>query len=486
VKILMVTAEYAPPVKVGGLADMVASLSAALVRRGHDVSVALPRYAHLDGKDVRPLQTCPPFHVRLAGELAVGRLQRLVTVEDGVKVYVADGDGLFKTPGIYLGPDGTPPPRALERKVFHCQAALRLPTLLGWRPDVVHCHDAASALAAVYLRRSHRRDPYLAGAGSLLTIHNLAHQEILPPDDLEVLDLPADMAVYPGSLEFHGQLNLMKAGILEADLVNTVSPTYAREVVEDPWMGQGLGGVLKGRGADFSGILNGADLEAWDPAGDPHLPAAYDAQRLEGKRRCRAALLKEMGLRPGPGPVLGLVTRLVEQKGLDMLLPVLDRAVAAGCALAVLGTGERRYEEALVAAAGAHPGRVAAAIRFDEGLAHRIVAGADVFLMPSRFEPCGLTQMYALRYGTPPLVRRTGGLADTVTDAAEPDGDGFVFDGDDPWPALARAVEAFADPDRWRALQRRGMARDFSWDRSAFAYEDLYRRLGGREADADG
>jgi len=289
------------------------------------------------------------------------------------------------------------------------------------------------------------------------------------------------MATYPGLLEFHGKINLMKAGILAADRVNTVSPTYARETTEDPVFGCGLEGVLAGRGDAFSGILNGADYGSWDPRKDQALPAAFGPADLSGKQECRRALLKELGLKPADGkPLCGFVGRLVDQKGLDLLLPLLGRLAADGFTFAVLGTGDKDLEAKVGKAAALNPDKVAFVGAFDESLARRIYAGSDLFLVPSLFEPCGLSQMYSLRYGTLPVVRRTGGLADTIIDAGRKHGNGFVFD--DPNPedllaALRRAEALWEDRQAWGRMQVQGMKCDFSWSRSAARYEKLYRSV---------
>lgn len=483
-RVLMATAELAPLAKVGGLADMTAGLAGALAAAGHDVRVVLPLYPHLDREALRlrPLAKLPPFQVQAGQRLHVARWWQRATGPRRPRVYLWRCDALLGPDGIYGEAADGAPPDLLPRWVGQGRAALALPTALDWRPDVVHCHDAASALAAVYLRRWCGTTPGLAAAGSLLTVHNLAHQEVHPAWRIGELGLPPDDAVYPGLLEFYGQLDLLKAGILAADLVNTVSPTYAREALTDPRAAHGLDGVLRLRGDDFTGILNGIDPEVWDPATDPLLPARYGPGRLDGKRTCARRLAAELKLE-ADGPLLGLVGRLVEQKGLDALLAAVPELVAAGARLAVLGTGQPEYRRGLEAAAAAHPGRVAFARGMEEGLAHRIVAGSDLFLLPSRFEPCGLTQLYALRYGTVPVARRTGGLADTIVDAAEPDGDGFLYEGDDAAAlaaAVGRALAARAEPERWAALVARGMGRDFTWSRSAGRYEDLYARIATR------
>ncbi len=486
-RILMVTAEWAPLAKVGGLGDMVASLSAALAARGHDVRVALPLYGDIDrtAHRVRPLRKYPPVPVRVGQAVRLVRVHAKGSGAAAVKVYLLENAELFGRTGIYADVLGRPFPDGLARLVCHAQAALALPVLLDWAPEIIHCHDAAATLAIPYARRWYGAVPAVAGAGTLLTIHNLAHQGIHPGAELAVTGLPPALAAYPGGLEFHGALNLMKLGILEAGAVNTVSPTYAREVVADEDLGCGLAGVLRSRGARFSGILNGADLRTWSPERDRRLAAPFAADRPEGKRACREALLREVGLSDGEGPVAGFVGRLVEQKGPELLLASLDALLADGVRLVVLATGEERFRAPLAKAALRRPERIAFVDRFDEGLAHRIYAGCDLFLMPSRFEPCGLAQMYALRYGAVPVVRRTGGLADTVIDAARPDGNGFVFLPFTPLglrEAVGRAAALWRDGPRWAGLVRRAMLSEFSWDASAAAYEGLYRSVMGADS----
>ncbi len=475
--ILMVAAEYAPLAKVGGLADAVAGLAEALARRGHDVRVVLPCYdaqaAAAAGFRHRP---GPPLPIRLGQRFHAVRLLERARPGRGPRVYLVDEPSVFG--GDVYAYGGAASASPLERAGLLAQAALLLPGCLDWPVDIVHAHDAQAALAPVY-RRQWFAGPALPGpAGTVLTIHNLAHQEIHAPGAVAELGLPATLATYPGLLEFHGSVNLMKAGILAADRVNTVSPTYARETVTDPAFGCGLEGVLAGRGEAYTGILNGADYEAWNPRTDRALPASFSAAAPGGREACRAALRSELGLDlPAERLLCGFVGRLVAQKGLDLALPLLERLAGDGFGFAFLGTGDAALEQQATAVAAALPGRVAFVRGFDDALARRIYAGSDLFLMPSLFEPCGLGQMYALRYGAPPVVRSTGGLADTVVDADEADGDGFVFA--EPRPdallgALRRAGHLWTDRAGWKALQARGMRRAFDWDLAAAGYEETY------------
>ena len=479
-RLLMVSAEYAPLAKAGGLGDAVASLSGALSARGHDVKVVLPLYGDLDRErfGIEPAAGIPALPLRLGRVLYEVRLHRWRD-SAGPEVVLLENDALFGRPGVYgYGATGEFEDAA-RRQALLGAGALMVPQLLDWAPQVIHAHDAAACLALVYLACWDVSRTGLHGAGSLLSIHNLAHQAVYPHEDFRHLDLPQRVAWHPGEMEFHGRLNFMKAGILFADRVTTVSPTYAREVVRDPAAGCGLEGVLAELGGRFGGILNGMDTAAWDPNTDPALPAHFNREDLSGKAACRDALLAECGLE-GDGPLLGSVGRLVHQKGYDLLVDAADGLVDDGWRLVVLGTGEAHLAEGLHAAAARRPGRVVFFDRFDEELARRIYAGADAFAMPSRFEPCGLAQMYALRYGTVPIVRRTGGLADTVPDAAEPDGLGFVFDAPEAEAlreALTRAHALWRDREAWGRLQRRGMTVDFGWSGPAAAYEHLYEQL---------
>lgn len=478
----MISAEMAPFAKVGGLADVAASLSLALARRGHDVRLVAPLYGDLSRsrEKIRPLKKLPTLQARVGQQMVDFRFHVRGSSAAAVKVYLVEADGLFGRPGIYLDEQGAAFPDSLDRAVLHCQAALMLPALLEWPVDILHCHDAEASPALLYRRRWYSGREMPGPGATVLTIHNLAHQEIHSAKAIDTLGLPRSLATFPGLLEFHGKLNLLKAGILSADQVNTVSPTYAAETLAGQEFGAGLEGVLSNRRDDYCGILNGGDYETWDPSTDKDLPARFGPENLAGKARCREELASRLGLAPAKDkPLCGFVGRLANQKGLDLILPLLERLAGDGFTFAFLGTGERRLHEVLQKAAAMFPERISFSGEFSEPLAHLIYAGSDVFLMPSLFEPCGLSQMYAMKYGTPPIVRGTGGLADTVIDAGEPGGTGFVFTGARPaelMGALRRAESLLPDVRAWRKLQDRGMATDFSWDVAAAGYESLYAR----------
>lgn len=478
--IMMVSAEMAPFAKVGGLGDVAAALSAGLAARGHDVRVVLPLYGHIDhdAEDISLLKKLPPLSVQVGSRVIPFRFHMRGSARGRLKTYLVDCPELFGEGEIYLT-EGADADMVLARWTMLARAALMLPGLLEWPVDIVHSHDAGAA-PAVILRRQLYGDDLPGPGGTVMTIHNLAHQEIHPAADIATLNLPRALAAFPGLLEFHGNLNLLKGAIQAADQVNTVSPTYAVETTGDPEYGAGLEEVLAARGGDYTGILNGTDYGTWDPRKDPALPAAYGPGDLAGKQECRRKLLAELDLDgEAEGPLCGFVGRLVHQKGVDLVLPVLDRLVRDGFTFAILGTGQPDLEEASRKAAEKFAGRVAFIGRYDDALAHRIYAGSDLFLMPSLFEPCGLSQMYALKYGTPPVVRRTGGLADTVVDAAEKEGTGFVFDEARPdalLAALRRAEAVRNDSAAWQAMVARGMACSFDWDTAAEAYEAVYAR----------
>jgi starch synthase len=481
-RIMMVSAEMAPYAKVGGLADVTTALSRALARKGHDVRVVLPLYGAeiKDADKIRLFKKLPPLSVRVGNEVHDIRFHMLGSPSAAVKIYLVQSP-LFEGRGIYTDENGEGYSDSLQRAALHTASALLLPRLLDWPVDILHAHDAASAPALIYRHHWYGGRPLPGPAGTVLTIHNLAHQETASPAEGEVMGLPRALSTYPGLLEFHGQVNLLKGGILAADEVTTVSPNYAVETRSDPTAGCGLNEVLARRGKRYSGILNGGDYDTWDPGKDPDLPATYSAGNLSGKAVCRQALLEELELEADlPGPLCGFVSRLVHQKGVDTLLPVMERLAGDGFTFAILGTGEKRLEQEMRQVAEAVPGRIAFIDSFNEALAHRIYAGSDVFLMPSLFEPCGLSQMYALRYGTPPLVRRTGGLADTVSDVSQPGGTGFLFEDPRPEALLAtmrRVEEAFADRSAWQETMVRGMACDFSWGAAAAGYEEVYERV---------
>ena len=477
-RVVMLSPEVYPYAKTGGLADVLAALPPALVAAGVEVTVCVPGYRSALRAAGTPAPG-PRLYAPIASRMEAAEIVRLPGAP--VPTVLLRADRYFDRDGLY-GEGGQDYPDNAERFAFFCRAALEWLRAEREPPDVLHVHEWQAALAPAFLRATAALYPELGRLRTVLTLHNLAFQGRFPADHWHVLNLDARYFV-PEFLEFYGEINFLKAGMVFADALTTVSPRYAAEI-QTPAFGEGLDGVLRARGAALRGILNGIDDAVWDPATDPHLPARYRAGDLAGKARCKRALQAELGLDVGDdAPLLGVVSRLAEQKGFDLLAEALPRVLAISDAqLAVLGSGDERYERWVRELEGRFPGRVGARVGFDEGLAHRIEAGADVFLMPSRFEPCGLNQLYSLRYGTVPLVHATGGLDDSVAefDPATGSGTGFKFTPYTPdafLAALERALRTHRDPALWARLVANGMAQDFSWSRAAAEYRALYETL---------
>jgi starch synthase len=478
-RILFVASEVEPFAKTGGLADVVGALPRALAALGHDVRILMPKYRGVE-RHAGPLD---PLLTRIEVPIGDRRVEGALLAArpvSSVPVYFVAQDGYYDRPSLYTTPEGDYPDNC-ERFVFFCRAALAALPGIEWTPQVIHIHDWQTGLIAAYLETLYRDEAAYRDIATVFTIHNLAYQGLFWHYDLPLTGLGWDLFT-PAGVEFYGKVSFMKAGLVFAHLLTTVSPTYAREIQTAAY-GEGLDGVLRERSQDLVGILNGIDTAAWDPLADDSLPKRYGAGDPEGKAACKAGLRQELGLdtaRPG-APVVGMVSRLVEQKGIDLAVAAVPSILAAGGQLVVLGSGDERYERELTVLQAQHRGAVAVSLGFDAGLARRIYAGSDLFLMPSRYEPCGLGQMIALRYGTIPIVRRTGGLADTITegDGGAGPGTGFVFEPETPEAcraAVARALAAYGDPALWRRLADNAMAEDFSWEASAHRYVSCYKR----------
>ncbi len=476
-RILHVVSEAYPLVKTGGLADVAGALPAAQRRLGLDARLLIPAYPdalrRLDPEG-------PPVEL---GELLAGtgtaRLLPGRMPGSGVPVWLLACPSLYQRPGgLYLDARGRDWPDNHLRFGLLGRAAARLAdpdAPAGWRCEIVHAHDWHAGLAPAYLALRPGSRP-----ATVMTVHNFFFSGKFALAAAALLGLPG-ACVQPEGVEFYGSLSFLKAGLYYADRITTVSPTYAREI-QTPEGGMGFDGLLRKRSAHLRGILNGIDEELWDPARDPLLAAPFDAQQIEEKATNKAALQRGLDLSESPRTFLaGVVGRLTEQKGIDLVVAALPELLGLGAQVAVLGSGDRVLERALAKAARTHPGRVAVRIGYDESQAHRFQAGCDLFLMPSRFEPCGLTQMQAMRYGTPPLARRTGGLADTVVDVSEwGRGTGFLFEEISPEALVAsfrRARERYSARKTWRSLQRRCMVQRFSWEVSARRYQELYQEL---------
>jgi starch synthase len=473
---LIIGSEAVPFAKTGGLADVLGALPPALARLGWDVTLVLPRY-----RGVAAGSPIDKFSITVGGYTRdVGFFE--APMSDGARAILVDCPDLYDREELYA-PRGTPEyPDNARRFAMLVRAAFDWTARRGQRPSVVHGHDWQAGLAPVYLKTLYASHPILGGTPSVFTIHNLAYQGLFAADWLPRVDLgPGELAL--DRLEFWGRFSFLKGGIRDAAVVTTVSRTYANEI-QTPEFGFGFDGILRDRRHDLVGILNGIDTAEWDPRHDRYLPAPY-GETLEGKIAAKRAVLAHYRLPEDAAamarPLVGMISRMVDQKGFDLIEEVAGDLARLDAMFVVLGTGDARYQDLWTKLAVQHPGRIAARIGFDEGLAHLIEGGADIFLMPSRFEPCGLNQMYSLRYGTLPVVRAVGGLADTVRDYSpgDPSATGFAFrdyTGRALLEALGRALALYREPERWHAVQRVAMREDNSWDHSAQEYVTIYER----------
>jgi starch synthase len=477
-RIAFLASEVIPYAKTGGLADVAGALPKFLAGLGAEVRVFMPLYREVRKKKVPLTPVIERAGLDMGGEkLAYAVFSHRA---DGVTFYFIDRPEYFDRDGLYGTSAGDYPDNG-ERFAFFCRAALETMKDMRYSPDIVHGHDWQSALAFAYLRHAYAGDAFFAKTRTLFTIHNLAYQGLFDEEVLGRIGLPPSL-FNMNDLEFYGKVNALKAGILYTTAVTTVSPRYSREI-QTPAFGCGLDGLLRSRSGVLLGILNGVDYRDWDPATDRLIPRNYTPADLAGKKVCRRELACEFGLAaPADLPVAGMVTRLAGQKGLDIVCDALDELLGVGLALVILGTGDQKIQDFLLAAQKKNPDRIGLKIAFDERIAHTIYAGSDIFLIPSRYEPCGLTQMYAMKYGTVPVVRATGGLDDSVQefDPGTASGNGFKFLEAEPAPlveAAGRAVGLFKRSGEWGTLVRNAMAADFSWERSAAAYLALYKML---------
>ena len=487
----MVSSEVVPFAKTGGLADVVGALATEFARLGHDVCVLLPAYRQVDALGYQVVD-----YARLAVPTAQGLVEARIQERTGphshvtgsgrLRVLTVRHDAFFSRSGLYQEA-GHDYPDNLERFAFFCRAVMELLVHFGekdgWQADLLHVHDWQAALCAVYLRTLYQAKSALSNIRSVLTIHNLGYQGLFPAEHFSLTGLPAQLFT-PAALEFYGKLNLLKGGLVFADLLTTVSPTYSEEI-QTPEYGCGLEGVISGRKDVLQGIVNGIDAEIWNPAKDPHLPTQYSLSDMSGKARSKKGLQRELKLRTDKGPLVGVIARLTGQKGIDLVIDIIPELMELDVQVVILGTGDVKYEQLVRELAERYPGRLAVRNVFDEGLAHRIEAGADMFLMPSRYEPCGLSQLYSLRYGTVPIVRKTGGLADTVvnyTPSAFKGSrvTGFSFtdtSADSLLTCLLLALSIYRKKADWHRIVRAGMEQDLSWARSAEIYLRLFQEL---------
>jgi starch synthase len=475
--IVFAASECVPFAKTGGLADVVGALPRELVKLGHNVTVYLPLYAR-----VRPFLEDTPKYAARSITIPFRYYNRFVGIvdgglRDGVRHYFVDCPELFDRQELYGTKAGDYPDNA-ERFGLFCRAVLEASKLLGV-PDVFHVHDWQASLIPVYLRTVYADDPILRDARTVLTMHNAGYQGAFPPTTTEDLLFPWSLFTMD-KLEEYDRFNFLKGGIVYSDLLTTVSKKYAEEI-QTAEFGEQLDGVLRLRKADLRGILNGVDYSLWDPSVDGNLAAHYTPGDLAGKQQCRADLLHAFGLDDveETTPVIGIVSRFVPQKGFDIVAQIAEELAARDVAVVALGTGEPFYETFFRGLAFRHPANIAVQNRYDDALAHKIEAGADMFLMPSRYEPCGLNQIYSLKYGTVPVVRATGGLDDTIAewDPKTGAGTGFKFEGYEPLDLLTtidRALEAFQNKESWTRLMRNGMAQEYGWERPAREYAAVY------------
>ena len=474
IEITMVASEMFPFAKSGGLGDVIGALPLALGRMGHKVCVYLPAHRSI----LR--EYAPGSPVRIPGVFSDARYEIFSLEHGGVSVKLGAAGDLFDRAGFYGDARGAFSDNA-ERFARFARGALSHMERESACPSIIHCHDWQSALIPPLLKYRRADDERWSGVSTVFTIHNLAYQGRFHPDDFTHTCLP-DEAMGVEGLEFYGDLNFMKGGILFSDVISTVSGRYAQEMLTEE-QGEGLEGVVVLRKESLLGIMNGIDDAVWNPETDPHIPAPFSLARPEGKARCKVALQKELGLNAGAeGPLCVVVSRLAHQKGIDLILEAMDELMRLGVSLAVLGTGEEALEEGLAEAASSHPGRVAFVPAYDEALSHRMYAGGDVLLMPSRYEPSGLNQLYAMRYGTLPYVRRVGGLADSVSSSPTPGVDsdtGFHFDAFAPADfiaGMAGICRVFLEQGLWRMMMRNAMEKDSSWDGVAPRYVELYEQ----------
>ena len=477
-KILFAASECVPFVKTGGLADVVGALPKELVKAGDDVRVILPLYREMDSSFRSQLEHVLYFYINLGWRRQYCGIEKLV--RDGVTFYFVDNEYYFGRSYIYgMGGDEG------ERFAFFCRAVLEALPQIDFIPDVLHCHDWQTGMIPALLAAQYRTLPHYGDIRTVFTIHNLQYQGLFPIGEIEDLLSLGGWAYDRDHLEFYGMCSFMKGGLVFSDEITTVSPTYAQEI-QTAYYGEKLDGLLRARGESLAGVLNGIDTVEYDPEKDPLIPVNYTADTFEKKKENKAALQRELGLNEDPdAPVIGMVGRLSGQKGLDLVERVLDEIMATGAQLVVLGKGEEKYADLFGWAQWKYPGRIAARIEMNHALAHRIYAGADLFLMPSMFEPCGLSQMIAMRYGTLPIVRETGGLRDTVLSYNEYTGEGsgfsfFNYNAHDMLHVIERAVRFYHEqPEIFRAIAVRDMRGQYGWDRSALVYAQIYRKAAG-------
>jgi starch synthase len=477
-KILFASSEVEPFAKTGGLADVSASLPTALARLGHQVSIVMPMYRSVMEGKFKLKQVEELLEIPFRGYMMRAKVF-YSEIEPNLSIYFVKKDEFFDRSMLYGTPEGDYFDNP-DRFIFFSKGVLYLAKLIDFKPDIIHCNDWQAALLPVYLKSLYGDEPFFRDTHTVFTIHNLAYQGIFPPEYMEASGLPPELFSMNG-LEYYGQVSFIKGGILFSDIVTTVSEKYAQEI-KTPEYGYGLDGVLRDRGDDLYGVLNGVDYTGWNPETDPHIIENYSSKELSGKKKCKEDLMKTMKLKgPVSAPLIGLTMRLAQQKGCDILAEAVDEMLKSELFLTLLGQGEEKYERQMAELGKKYRGRFGVKIGFDNVLAHKIEAGSDIFLMPSRYEPCGLNQMYSLKYGTIPVVRATGGLDDTIKefDPETGKGNGFKFEEYSAKALLAevkKALEVYRNKKLWLKLVKIGMNEDFSWKKSALRYTEIYEQ----------
>ncbi|MCL5773455.1 MAG: glycogen synthase GlgA [Firmicutes bacterium] len=484
-KVLLASSEVVPFAKTGGLADVAGALPKALKKLGHDARIVLPKYKMIDDAKFG-LKEIARIKVPLGEKEEEAVIKTAVVPGTDVKVYFIDNPSLYGRDALYQE-KGVDYPDNHLRFAFFSRAVLEMMKALKWYPDVIHCNDWQTGLIPVYLKALYWADPLYQAVGTVITIHNIAYQGNFPREVIEEIGLAWDL-FNSDKLEFWGNVSFLKGGLVYADVINTVSKTYAVEIQTTNEYGRGLEGLLTYRKKDLYGIVNGLDYEEWNPATDKFLPVNYNADSADKKKEVKKALLEENGLKQKDNfPLLGLISRLDDQKGFDILAEVMPQIAELDLQFVLLGTGDPKYHTLMENLKKKYPEKFAVNLKFDNALAHRIYAGSDLFLMPSRFEPCGLGQLISLKYGTIPVVRKTGGLADTIKDYNEDPDNGLPSregqtEGQVLLDAVKRALKTYNDEKKWKPLVRRAMLQDWSWSKSAAEYVELYKiSLGARQ-----
>ncbi len=483
--ILFVSSEVEPFAKTGGLADVSSALPQMIKELGHEIRIMMPRYGAISERkfklhDVIRLKEIP---ITIGGHTRVGNVNSsfISNLKAKVQVYFLANKEMFQRNGFYINPDSKKDYHDNdERFIFFCRGVLETLKRLGWQPDIIHCNDWQTGLIPAYLKTIYKDDPFFKDVKTVFTIHNLAYHGSFPDTSFDKTGLPGNIFTMNG-VEFFGKLNFMKAGLVYADAITTVSEKYAKEICTSEEYGCGMEGILQKRRSHLHGILNGIDYNIWNPEKDDFISKRYDIHSIEGKTENKIELLKKFHLVYNEKiPVIGIITRLVEQKGIDLIEEIAHDMMKLDVQFVMLGAGEKRHQDFFESLRKKYPKKVGVHFGYDEELAHMIEAGSDMFLMPSRYEPCGLNQMYSLKYGTVPIVRATGGLDDTIQDVSKVNGTGFKFqkyDSKELFKTIQLAIKTFQNQKKWAKIVKTGMAKDFSWEASAKKYVSLYRNF---------